>query len=452
MELFGTTGIRGSVTEKVTPELAFEIGRAAGQDGDEFVIGRDGRTTGPALAAALESGLESAGADVVRAGMLPTPALSFATDGRRGVMVTASHNPPTDNGIKFFVDAQEYTAADEGQIEAAFEADPGPAGWDEWGTQRNEDVLPAYRDAVVEYARGFGAPLDDMTVAVDCGNGVSALGTPEVLRRLGADVHTLHANIDGHFPGRRNKPTPESLSGLSKYVAERDEISLGFGHDGDADRIVVVDGDGSIVHEDTILAVVAEHYTAGSDAADPVVVTTPNVSARVDDRVEARGGRVVRTALGTLHEGISDVLESDREGTEVVFAAEPWKCIHPDLGIWTDGIATAAVLSRLVAEEGLDSLVEPVVERPMLKDPVRCPEEAKPEVMNRLETELPEQFPEGSVSLEYGVRIELSDGSWFLVRPSGTEPYIRVYAESDEVESLIADVTATVEDVVARVS
>lgn len=452
MELFGTTGIRGSVTEKVTPELALRVGRAAGRHGEEFVIGRDGRETGPAIAAAMEAGLESAGADVVRVGMVPTPALSFATVNRHSVMITASHNPPTDNGIKFFADRQEYTTADERRVEATFEDDPGPASWDEWGEKRREEILPAYRDAIVEYASQFGESLDDLTVAVDCGNGVSALGTPPILRRLGSNVHTLHANIDGHFPGRRNKPTPESLAGLKQYVAERPEIDLGVGHDGDADRIVVVDADGEIVHEDTILAVMAEHYTAASDVEDPVVVTTPNVSGRVDERVEAAGGRVERTALGTLHEGIADVHEAGGPETEVVFAGEPWKCIHPHLGIWTDGIATAAVLSRLVADVGLASLTDPVVERPLVKDPVHCPEEEKTDVMRELETVLPEQYPEAAVSLEYGVRIELEDGSWFLVRPSGTEPYIRVYVESDDVDSLIGDVTDTVERVVSNVA
>ncbi|MEF8975936.1 MAG: phosphomannomutase [Halapricum sp.] len=452
MELFGTTGIRGPVDEKVTPELALAVGRAAGQYGEEFVIARDGRVTGPAIVAALEAGLESAGADVVRGGVLPTPALSFATSGRHGIMVTASHNPPTDNGIKFFIDGEEYTTADEQRIENTLDEEPSSVRWNEWGSQSHEEILGSYLDAVVDYTSQFGAPLDGTTVAVDCGNGVSALGTPQVLRRLGAGVHTLHANVDGHFPGRQSKPTPESLEGLCQYVAARDEITLGFGHDGDADRIVVVDENGDIVHEDTILAVLSEHFTAASDVEDPVVVTTPNVSGRVDERVEARGGRVVRTALGTLHEGIAEVLEEGTDETEVVFAGEPWKCIHPELGIWTDGITTAAVLARLVAAESLDSLTEPVVERPLLKDPVDCPEGAKADAMAELETVLPEEYPDGSVSLDYGVRIELPDGSWFLVRPSGTEPYIRVYAESDDIESLINDVTDTVERVVARVS
>src|SRR6056297_1988577 len=123
MTLFGTAGIRGSAVETVTPELALAVGRAAGRDDTEFVVARDGRETGTALAAAMEAGLESAGADVRRAGQLPTPALAFSSQGRRGAMLTASHNPPTDNGIKLFVDGEEYDRDAERTIEERVEAD-----------------------------------------------------------------------------------------------------------------------------------------------------------------------------------------------------------------------------------------------------------------------------------------------------------------------------------------
>src|SRR6056297_784262 len=121
MELFGTAGIRGGVDERVTPELALSVGRAAGQDGSEFVVGHDGRVTSPALADAVVSGLESAGAQVVRVGQVPTPALAYASAGRRGVMVTASHNPPTDNGLKLFADGQEYDDEAESIVERRVE-------------------------------------------------------------------------------------------------------------------------------------------------------------------------------------------------------------------------------------------------------------------------------------------------------------------------------------------
>ncbi|UPV99575.1 phosphopentomutase/phosphoglucosamine mutase [Halorussus gelatinilyticus] len=449
MSLFGTAGIRGSAVETVTPELALAVGRAAGRDGAEFVVARDGRETGTALAAAMEAGLESAGADVRRAGQLPTPALAFASQGRRGAMLTASHNPPTDNGIKLFADGEEYDRDAERTVDSRVEADDPPVAWDRWGDSERVSVLDDYRDAVVAYAQQQGAPLDGLRVVVDCGNGMAAVATPQVLRALGAEVVTLNANVDGHFPGRDSKPTPETLEDLREFLRADPEADLGIGHDGDADRIVIVDADGDVVHEDTVVAVLAAHYTDRSDAGDPVVVTTPNASGRIDERVEESGGRVERVRLGALHEGIAAARADGDDDTEVVFAAEPWKHVHTQFGGWIDGVTSAAVISRLVADAGgLAPLREPVTERPYRKVSVSCPDDAKAAVMERLETTIPETFPDAEVATEYGVRATLPDASWVLVRPSGTEPYVRIYAESDDVDALVATASDAVEEAV----
>jgi phosphomannomutase len=193
--------------------------------------------------------------------------------------------------------------------------------------------------------------------------------------------------------------------------------------------------------------VLAEHYVRASDAADPVVVTTPNASGRIDERVEAADGRVERVRLGALHEGIAAARAG---GGEVVFAGEPWKHVHTRLGPWIDGVASAAVLSVLVADRGLDALREPVTERPYRKVSVDCPDDRKVETMERLATGLPESFPEADVETEHGVRLSFEDGSWTLVRPSGTEPYVRVYAESESVDALVDSVVDAVERAVDR--
>ena len=463
MELFGTAGIRGDTTSRVTPELALAVGRAAGlaavDAGDaEFVVGRDGRTTGEAHASADEAGLLSAGASVRRAGVGPTPALAFESRGRRGVMVTASHNPPTDNGLKLFVDGVEYDRTMEEAVETRVDRDAPPVAWDRWATTERVAPLSRYRRAVAAYARGLGADLAGLAVAVDCGNGVGALGTPAVLRELGADVVSINDNVDGHFPGRESKPTAESLADFRAFV-ESGEFALGIAHDGDADRVVVVDSTGELVHEDTVVAILAAAYvraatTADADdgsaaspvgeAEDPVVVTTPNASARIDEQVAAAGGRVERVRLGALHEGIAAALEA---GGDVVFAAEPWKHVHTQFGGWIDGICSAAVVARLVAghADGLAGLREPVTERPYRKMSVPCPDEDKKEAMATLETTLAEAYPEAEVDTEHGVRLEFPDASWLLVRPSGTEPYVRVYAESDDVDALVDEARTLVE-------
>ncbi|GGN17294.1 phosphohexomutase domain-containing protein [Halarchaeum nitratireducens] len=448
MDLFGTAGIRGSARHRVTPELALAVGRAAGRrvGSDAFVVGRDGRETGDALEAAMVAGLESAGADVRVVGRVPTPALAWASRGRHGVMLTASHNPPADNGIKLFADGVEYGDDAESAIESGVAADEGPVAWDAWGSRERVDVLDDYRTAVVDYARGHGAPLDGLRVACDCGNGMAARAVPQVLRALGATVTALNANVDGHFPGRPSKPTPETVSDLRGVVADGG-ADIGLAHDGDADRIVVVAGDGDIVHEDTVLAVLAEHYTRASDADDPMVVTTPNASARIDERVRAAGGRTERVRLGALHEGIAAAREA---GGDVVFAAEPWKHVHPAFGGWIDGVASAAVFARLVADAGdLATLRAPVTERPYRKVSVECPDDAKADAMAALEETLPAAFPDADVETEYGVRLTLPDDAWTLVRPSGTEPYVRIYAESEDVDALVADVRAVVADAIS---
>ncbi len=444
MDLFGTAGVRGDVRTDVTPSLAMAVGRAAAADGDVFVVGRDGRETGTAIAAAVEAGLESSGADVRRVGQVPTPALAYASRGRRGIMITASHNPPSDNGLKLFVDGTEYDRDAEIRIEKYVEAQANPVEWDRWGTSETLDVLGTYRSDVVAYARQTAGSCDGVSVAVDCGNGVAALAVPQVLRELGAHVVALNANVDGHFPGRESKPTPESLRDLRAFVADG-AFDLGIGHDGDGDRIVVVDANGDIVHEDTVLAIVAEHYTRTVDASDPVVVTTPNASGRIDDRVTAAGGRIERVRLGALHEGIATA--EDGDGT-VAFAAEPWKHVHPAFGTWIDAVVSAAVVTGLAASRGLPGLRAPVHERPYRKTSVDCSDDTKGSAMSLLESRLPAAFSDAEVATEHGVRLTFPDDSWVLVRPSGTEPYVRIYAESDDVDTLVGSVKDVVRDAI----
>jgi len=466
-DLFGTAGIRGP-PDAVTPDLALAVGRAAARaaDGDSFALGRDARLTGSGLRDALAAGLESGGANVAVLGEVPTPALAYAARGRRGVQITASHNLPRDNGIKLFADGVAYDSDAEARVAAGVD-DEAAAAWDAWGRRREETVLPEYRGAVAAFARERGAPLvaaggdegdgnadgdggDSLRVLVDCGNGMAAHATPQVLADLGADVTVLHADIDGRFPGRPSKPTAETLGDARAVIADAtgdEAYDLGLAHDGDADRVVVLDPDGEVVHEDTVLAVLATHYVRESDAADPVVVTTPNASGRIDERVAAEGGRTERVHLGTLHEGLA---RERAAGGTVVFAAEPWKHLHALFGGWIDGVCSAAVLARLVAAaDGLDGLTAPVSERPYRKANVECPDARKDAAMDRVRERAAGAFPAADRDPAHGLRADFDDGSWVLIRPSGTEPYLRVYAESEAVEELLSAGTELAEAAVA---
>ena len=367
-------------------------------------------------------------------------------------MVTASHNPPRDNGFKLFRDGMEIDRPTEAAIERGIEKPGDPVDWRRWTSSERIDVLDAYRRTVVDYARGWGAPLAGLPIALDCGTGVASLVAPQVLADLEATPVALNATVDGHFPARESKPTEAALEVFRRFVAAGPSRA-GIAHDGDADRIVVVDGDGEVVHEDTVLAILAHHFVARSGADDPVVVTTPNASARIDDRVTAAGGRVERVGLGRLHEGIERVRADGGTGTVVAFAAEPWKHVHPALGGWIDGVASAAVIARLIAAAGgLGPLREPIDERPYRKLDVDCPEDRKAAAMVEVEAVLSREFAGADVGTEGGVRIDLDDGSWLLVRPSGTEPVIRIYVEAEAVDRLAEAVRSAVREAVSRAS
>ena len=438
---FGTAGIRGPVSESVTPEAIMAVARAAVEPGDDIVLGRDGRETGAVLCDAAAAGFASGGASVERLGIVPTPALAFASQGRMGAMVTASHNPPGDNGIKLFDDGVSIDADREQRIEER--SDMPPVNWERWGHVRSGSVLSPYRRAIESYLEQFGDVPRDLLIAVDCGCGTASLIAPDLLRNLGATVRTLNATIDGTFPARPSKPTPETIGTLRSFVRDG-PADLGIAFDGDADRIVIVDGTGQVVHEDTIVAILAEQYVQDAPGDDPVVITTPNASERIDTRVHSAGGRIERTPLGRLEAGISAV----EHGT-VVFAAEPWKHLHPGFGGWIDGLLSAGLTAKVVAATDLEELRDPIRELPYLKTSVSCPDARKTRVLSKLENELAEAFPAATIDTAYGIRLSLDAGGWILIRPSGTEPKIRIYVESETAEQLCPRVQDLVSDIVS---
>lgn len=450
MELFGTAGIRGPVEHRTTPQLAVAVGLAAAVDGDEWVVGRDGRLSGYALVDAVSAGLKAGGADVINVGSLSTPALAFASRDRHGIMVTASHNPPSDNGLKLFIDGTEYDSKREAAIERRIKAGPSPTSWSEWRSSREMTVTDDYRRAVITYATAMVSDATGVTVAIDGGGGMGSLMSPPVLDELGARVHALNCHIDPEFSARPSKPTADTIQELSAYVSEAESMDFGVAHDGDGDRLVVVNGSGKVVHEDTILAVLAGFFVETTEVNDPVVITTPNASGRIDERVESLGGRVIRGPLGGLHETRAAVEAASSPGTDVVFAAEPWKHIHPAFGPWIDATASVAILAGLVADVGgIEELLEPITERPYRKVNVGCPDDRKTQVMGALSRELPAQFPDATLDDSYGIRLDWPTGSWVLVRPSGTEPFIRIYVEGEDVEALITETRSVVESTVA---
>lgn len=432
--MFGTSGVRGNL-DLLPPKRMQDIGLATASCFDDVVVGRDARLTMGAMEDAFVSGLESGGADVTVLGVVPTNVVAWQSRQREcgGAMLTASHNPPGDAGVKLFEeDGGEVCVDVEEAIEEAMYGET--ATWGSWtGKKEEQEVVEAYLDEAKDYLESTFDGESDLDIALDAGCGVAADVTVPLLESLGCSVTAVNAQRDGRFPARPSKPTADTLHGFVQLVL-REDYDLGFAHDGDGDRLVVVDGEG-LVSEDGVLAAVARHRLRNVD--EDLVVTTPNTSSRIDDEVEDAGGHVERVALGGLPEKLREV--------DAAFAAEPWKPVFPDWGPWIDGSVAAAYVAGCVAEDPgfFDGLRDIVI----TKASVDCPDELKTGVMEELASRLPEKLP-GEVDASYGVRVDLED-EWFLVRPSGTEPLVRVYAESEGtlLNEVAEEVEATVDEV-----
>lgn len=413
--MFGTSGIRGPVGDAVTASLALSVGRALGIDATRVVVGRDPRESGAFLADALAAGLRESGTDVVDLGLAATPTVARAVawrDADAGVSVTASHNPPADNGIKLWQPSGQAFDADlrdriEGRIR------DGAAELVDWGSVGDRDAWDArerHADALVEAV----AVDDPPSVVVDLGNGAGGV-TVDALARLGCDVETLNAQPDGSFPGRPSEPTAENCRSLATLVGETD-ADLGVAHDGDADRLRAACGDGTYVSGDELLAVFARE---AADAGDAVAVPVDTSLAVADFLAEADVD-VTYTPVGDVY--VADA--ASRPG--VAFGGEPsgaW--IWPTETLCPDGPLAACKLVALHAERSLADRVAAVPGYPIRRDSVAVDD--KRAVMGRVRARVAEEFDE--VRTLDGVRVDLGD-AWFLLRASGTQPLVRITAEA----------------------
>ncbi len=429
--LFGTRGIRGPISTKVTPELMLKLGSALAEyvDGGDVVVGRDARTSGEMLSRAFTAGLVSGGSDVVEIGVAPSPCVAFTTrrlGASAGVVITASHNPPTDNGVVMYrSDGTELLTEDEVSIERiVFGSGGRVAPWDELGKVARLEPLAQYLATMKRLVKVKGSPK----VVVDCANGAGSLATPRLLRELGCRVVTLNAHPDGHFPGRRPETQPWNLLDLMNAVREVD-ADIGLAHDGDADRIAVVDEQGNFVKHDSVIALFAG--LAAGNSPGGTVVTSINTSIAIDEVVARAGGKTVRAALGGFTEAMLE--------RGACFAAEPGKLVFLDHGPWADGVLAAAKLVELMAagRQPISNIIaEGVPDYPMYQQDFECPEDLKDDFMREMRGHVLANVGEIQDVVEIdGLRVNRNDGSWLLVRVSGTEPKARFVAEGrDEPE------------------
>ncbi|MFQ6050208.1 MAG: phosphoglucosamine mutase [Candidatus Hydrothermarchaeota archaeon] len=428
MKLFGTFGIRGVANQDLIPELAFKVSSCfCNLYRGPIMVGRDARTSSDMLFHSVVAGLISVGCKAIDLGLIPTPGLQYAirnSSARGGVMITASHNPPEYNGIKFLDEnGIGIPKENEKKIEEMFFSDNIPRkSWDCLGKlERDDSFIEKYKLAIISRIDKNLTRKKGLKVVIDCANNVGSLVTPYVLKELGCKVITINSQLDGHFPGRDPEPTVDSLRDLGKAVIDTEAL-IGIAHDGDADRTIFLDENGNVLTGDRNLGIIAKEELIKKGKG--IVVTTVGTSSLIDFVVNEYNGDIIRTKIGD-----TNVSRKLKECNGLIGGEENGGVIFPDLVWGRDGALTAAKMVEILCKYE-KTLSEINKELPMYyscKLKTRCPEYLKNEVMAKFENVVPEY---DSLDKTDGVKVIFSDGSWVLVRASGTEPIIRIFSES----------------------
>ena len=451
-KLFGTTGVRKVYGDEFNLEMALNLGKAVGTylSKGTILVARDARTTGLMVSDALTAGIMSTGVNVVRAGIIPTPTLAFMTmQGRydAGVMITASHNPPEYTGVKFWSHtSMGFTHEEEARLEVIYNSKKfQTAKWNELGKETQiETAVKEHIEYLLSRCDVVSIQKKSFRVIVDPGNGAACVHTPYLMQHLGCQVVTVNGQLDGHFPGRRSEPDEDSLQDLIQMV-KKTGADLGIAHDGDADRVVFVTENGEVIRGDRTISLFAQKALGKSE--NKTVVTTVDSSLVLDETVEKAGGNTLRTPVGDIQDAIRVEKEQAVIGGEAcgVF-------IFPDAHLAPEPFLAACKVLELMATSGksFGELIAAIPKYPLQKSKIECPNEKKQSVMDTLAKAVPEKLTEVKEILTVdGLGITLKEG-WVLVRPSGTEPVIRITCEAQTKER-VEEILRITEDVVRTV-
>ena len=434
--------MRGVANADLTPELVVALGRAAAKvlGPGPFLVGRDTRVSGPLLRAALTAGMTAEGDDVIDLGILPTPAVAYlsAADGLPAAMLSASHNPFPDNGIKFFATGGRKLSDDaeralEAELDRVLHVGPSrepPTGADVGAISSGLGGRERYEASVI--ATLEGRRLDGLRVVIDCANGAAFAVAPSVLDRLGADVTVINARPDGtNINAHCGSTHPEELQ--RRVVAEGAHVGLAF--DGDADRVLAVDHQGALVDGDQLVALCAlDRRDRGLLAGDTVVITVmTNLGFRL--AMAERGIKCVETQVGDRY-----VLEALEEGAWSLGGEQSGHVIFRDLATTGDGLLTGVQVLDVVARSRrpLAELAAVMTRLPQVLRNVRVADRDGLDAAEALWSEVRE------------VEAELGDRGRVLIRPSGTEPVVRVMVEAptpEDAEAVATRLIAVVERV-----
>ena len=433
--LFGTNGIRGVVNQDMNCSLALGIGKAWGTYLKQKVprpncaIGTDARLSNYMLKSAITAGFLSTGCNVVDVGLVPTPTLQYTVKEKQfdaGVIITASHNPPQFNGIKGTgSDGLELPKNVEEEIEFLyFSQQYDLVDWNNVGS------FSTWSEAIDIYIHGILSQVDTdrikkhrFHVLLDCGNGAGSLVAPLLLKKLGCKVTLLNCEPDGMFPGRHSEPIPENLTTLMRHVPEVG-ASFGVGLDGDADRAIFVDENGSYIWGDKSLSLVGHFIT--KEKKGGLTVTPVTTSTCFEDVIHWNKGEVIYTKVG------SPIVARVMKEKHAVFGGEEnGGLIFPEFQYCRDAAMSLAKILEILAKENrsLSEIIADIPSYEMFKTKVSCPNEKKEAVMHQVVDHMKQDKEVTRVDTTDGVKVFMKDG-WVLMRPSGTEPIFRVYVEA----------------------
>jgi phosphoglucosamine mutase len=442
---FGTDGIRGRANKVITPELALKVGQAAGlvfRNGDHrhrVLIGKDTRLSGYMIETALVAGFTSVGMDVLLTGPIPTPAVGVLARSMRadlGVMISASHNPFDDNGIKLFgPDGYKLNDEVEARIEKLIDSDLSTQlakGTDLGRAKRIDGV----QDRYIEFAKRTlprALDLSGLRVVIDCANGAAYKVAPGALWELGADVVSIGVDPDGFNINKECGST--DLSAITHKVREM-RADIGIALDGDADRVIIIDERGRVVDGDQLLAVIAESWKEDGRLAKPGVVATVMSNLGLERHLAGLGIELIRTPVGDRY-----VLEHMRAHGYNIGGEQSGHIILSDYTTTGDGFVAALQVLAVVKRKG-----KPVSELCHRFEPL-------PQVLKNVRYQKGKPLENAAVrSAIASAERKLGRGGRLLVRPSGTEPVIRVMAEGDDkalVEAAVDDVVEALTGVAA---
>jgi len=430
-KLFGTNGVRGVFSEDFTLEFVHDLVLAISTYFKEgtILVGYDGRDSSSIISKLVCSTLNFAGLDCHLAGLVPTPCLEFATKTlgyNGGIMITASHNPPEYNGIKPVAsDGVEVSREDENVIEEIFFKKNWKQNSSTWGSTKNDDrAVQTYLDGIKSQIDVSKIKSKNLKVVLDLGNGAQSVTAIKLCEQLGCEIITINREIDGIFSGRGPEPTPYNLQELSSTVVKND-ADLGIAFDGDGDRSIFCDSKGMLLSGDKSALLLSNYLLKKNPNSK--VVTCVNSGNSIDEIVTQTNSTVIRTKVGSVEVSRKMISENALLGFEENGGFMFGKHNHVRDG----GMALALFLELLASSN--KSMSEELATLPpsfTTKDKISCEKEDADKIISKLLAEFP------NADTTDGIKIIFDKKNWVMVRPSGTEPIIRIYVESDSEKNL----------------